>query len=719
VQGGTVARFGCAVAMTEHMIVVSACGDSSVVTMGGAVYIYQFVKTNGDEKDDDLTIAAPAYSVVLSSLLAPGDLQANAQFGHILAVSGNRIVVAAYEEVTTMEWIAQRTVLYVYGLIDTTVDTSSQQVTSVSSNKWILLAKIRSPSADPHDLFGASMALYHSEVLIVGAPGAHDGRGVIHVYGSFNRATDTSKCETVDTTTAGVETVSAGVSLDEAGSTCIGEEWRFLMNLTSHEAEEEAMFGSALGVFGDSLLVAAGGGSGSVAHSGVVFVEWNMLSAITAYFATANGDVDTVTPENLLVYMNMNAIIIAAFGSAAAVALIMYIGTLRMGCYKDKQLGNSSKNGCDEECVVVETGHNFISDRLGAVVLKDIRTGQFSRAQDSDDDDDYINDKDDLEHLDVEGDMDLASDESEFGTHNSHGSRTSRESAMSRDSGSTIGSTSVASSGSTAGTNSRPVAVVGPIFGLNKPSKSCAVRTTIDKPQQQLAMERGLFMKYRSAKANKHMALRTDDSIHDVAELAGSVMANTTSMDIESGIAAGVSNSEGSPSILSAVASLFGFQKQSPAPVDDDETPHKNTAVVNPITATLDIPDSVLFNSKQHYRSNTCNARFISDSAAVDSASSGISSGKFNSSSISLSNAVSGSAHSSKASKTPTPSIRELLVARPARPLLARTHATKSSVVTGQTGSDGCVNTSEHPAPSPVTLYADTTTEVTHESVSI
>jgi hypothetical protein len=734
-RGGTDAAFGCAVGIFQDVLVVAACGDNSVVGSGGSVYIY----------DNENSIP------LLVTSLVPPDLQDGAHFGHCLAVTNKRIVVAAYEEDSSASWIAQRKVIYLYGRTDTTVLVAGGSE-ATESNRWNLIVKIRSPSGDYLDMFGTSLLIYRDQLVIIGAPGALNGKGVIHAYGSYDRAH--VGCGLEGEMTDGVETVDPGILYQNFTKTelCVGEGWRHLVNLSSADSEDYAQYGASLVALNDTLLVAASAGTGLVAFSGVVYAEWHLLTAFEVYFGASNGEVETSVPNDVIVEMMSLATIMAvAFGSAAAVAVLLYVSTLRLGCYNDnyrKSRSDPMLRTLDSKIAVADPAGD--KNKAHSVDPCVVPGKVYGHTLDSDDDDDSDGDESN-ESFNYAADYNSATHTSK--SYSSLSTRMSSPSVRSSPYGNELDNEAE-------------------MEKCSQPVKSCAVRTGLESPSRQ-RFSRKLMAKFGD-KRSKHMAVRTED-IYDVEEDADlesgssnqglsprrscrsiSTVPTPSQALCQTVASHNLTLSRPEPSLIQTtvqgLASLLGIWKGSqphhssnkaeprkPASYDGNSVPVTALETMNPLNPA-DIPEPIMFQSKFHYRSNTCPTRFVSDGTLLDK---GLSAMPRESVASSPRVQQRGLTPSTAVSVLDVPvdvlaavnvlgrpvDVRELLIARPTRSVTAVTRGRLASPTesTNSNNSDNSDNSNRSTAArtstaivdsGPVHVYVDPP-NVTTESVSI
>ncbi len=146
-------EFGKALAISGNIVVVGAPYDNTGAGDAGSAYVY------------DLTSATPTVPVHTLNNPAPG---AQEEFGNAVAISGNRVIVAARKN--TVSGISQAGSIYEYDLS--------------SATPTVPVRTINSPSPTSADFFGASLSLQGSK-LAVGVPGNNTGAtdaGLAYVF---------------------------------------------------------------------------------------------------------------------------------------------------------------------------------------------------------------------------------------------------------------------------------------------------------------------------------------------------------------------------------------------------------------------------------------------------------------------------------------------------------------------------------------------------------
>jgi hypothetical protein len=145
-------NFGYSVAVSGTRVAVGAYGDNTGVNGAGSAYVY------------DLASATPSVPVATLNNPSPAYFD---WFGYSVAVSGTRVVVGAYRDDTGAPAAGSA---YVYDL--------------ASATPTVLVATLNNPSPEEGDLFGMSVAVSGTRV-VVGAAGDNTGAaaaGSAYVY---------------------------------------------------------------------------------------------------------------------------------------------------------------------------------------------------------------------------------------------------------------------------------------------------------------------------------------------------------------------------------------------------------------------------------------------------------------------------------------------------------------------------------------------------------
>jgi len=255
--------FGISVALSGTRLVVGAYGENTAGPDAGNVYIYDwngsaYVEVTQLTASDATAYAYFGISVALYDTrlvvgahfedtvgpdagkvyaydwngsayvevaqLTASDAQASDLFGRSIALSGNRLVVGAY-----LEYTAE-------------LDTGRVYVYDWNGSAYVEVVQLTSSDAQAHDWFGSSVALSGSR-LVVGA------------YGE---------------TSAGID---AGIvyAYEWNGSAYIE-----VAQLTASDAQASDLFGGAVAVDGERLLVGAFTRNASLAEAGKAYVyDWD------------------------------------------------------------------------------------------------------------------------------------------------------------------------------------------------------------------------------------------------------------------------------------------------------------------------------------------------------------------------------------------------------------------------------------------------------------
>ncbi len=206
-DGADADLFGSSVAVDGGTAVVGAPWASS---NAGAAYVYTRTVTGW----------------VVQQKLTPSDLASGGYFGQSVAISGDRLVVGAFNAFTPTT--AYGGAAYVFARVNGT---------------WVPDAKLVAPDGDSPDRFGLSVAI-SGNTTAVGAPWDDHG--------------------------AGVDAGSVYVFVLQGGTTS----WALQQKLTASDAAPSNAFGSAVALEGDTLAAGApslGNGSGTAPGAAYVF----------------------------------------------------------------------------------------------------------------------------------------------------------------------------------------------------------------------------------------------------------------------------------------------------------------------------------------------------------------------------------------------------------------------------------------------------------------
>ena len=170
-------QFGTSVAISGTMMVVGAPQDDTGAENTGMAYVY------------DLASATP--TVPVATLNNPG-LGNYAYFGHSVAISGTRVVVGAYQTDTIVQ-------VGLFGVITLYAVGSAYIYDLSSATPTVPVATLKNPSPEQYDLFGYSVAISGTRV-VVGAFADDTGAsaaGSAYVY-DLSSATPTVPVQTLN-----------------------------------------------------------------------------------------------------------------------------------------------------------------------------------------------------------------------------------------------------------------------------------------------------------------------------------------------------------------------------------------------------------------------------------------------------------------------------------------------------------------------------------------
>lgn len=306
-------QFGNSVSMSKDTLVIGAPGDDDKGSASGSVYVFVYdngawvkqaklLASDGAAGDDfgrsvgisgeTIVVGAPkddpkgsnsgsAYVFVRTegvwkrqAKLVPGDGAEGDNFGASVAVSGSRIVVGAT------------------GDDDKGGSSGSAYVFVRSNGAWTMQKKFTAGDGTSGDKFG--VVAIHSDTILIGAPGADDrdtNAGSVYVYFLSNGVwkfqkkllpTDllandsfgSSLSINLDTAVVGARGKDARGSSSGAAYVAVRSEgvWGSMKRLLAPDGAEYDLFGQAVAVSGDSVLIGAPGDDDKGSKSGSAYL---------------------------------------------------------------------------------------------------------------------------------------------------------------------------------------------------------------------------------------------------------------------------------------------------------------------------------------------------------------------------------------------------------------------------------------------------------------
>jgi uncharacterized repeat protein (TIGR01451 family) len=244
------ATFGIAVAISGDTIVVGASGKFvGTNSFAGAAYIYERNLGGADNWGEAAKIFA-------------SDAATDDDFGNVLAISGDTIVVGADQYFTSQ---------------------TGQAYTFVrSGNNWVQRAKPTASDGVAFDFFGLSVSL-SGDTLVVGAENAGNFAGAAYVFGRNSGGADNwgqikkllaSDAVSGDSFGRSVsisgDTLAIGANFKNSGiggayvfgrNTGGADNWGQIKILTANDATNDDRFGISISIDSDTLIVGANGKS--------------------------------------------------------------------------------------------------------------------------------------------------------------------------------------------------------------------------------------------------------------------------------------------------------------------------------------------------------------------------------------------------------------------------------------------------------------------------
>jgi len=249
---------GCAVAAQgDFLMIGSHLSAASAATRGGNVFTYQHDGTDWLED---------------AALLAPSP-QADAKFGRSLSLDGNWLAVGAYQSDSGA------------------TDSGSVNIFEWTGSAWTHRQTLTAPTPSERVYFGQSV-LVSGDLLAVGAPGTGQSSGTVYVY---RRSASTYSWEATLTPSTGSAGDASGYSLAWSGSQLfigaplatvdgnffVGAVYAFSESASVWSEDQQInnprpmkydMFGSALAVHDDALVVGAMGSDEAGTNAGSVYL---------------------------------------------------------------------------------------------------------------------------------------------------------------------------------------------------------------------------------------------------------------------------------------------------------------------------------------------------------------------------------------------------------------------------------------------------------------
>ncbi len=267
-------QFGHSVAISGNLIVVGATLESSSAS-----------GVNGDQNNNNLYSSGAAYVFERSAGIWSQQAYLKASnpghsdvFGHSVAISGDRIVVAALKEDSNGAGANGNPTNNVY------TDAGAAYVFERSGGTWSQQAYLKASNADIDDHFGASVAI-SGELVVIGAP-VEDSNAT----GINGNQLDNS-----------ILSAGAAYAFERSGGT-----WSQQVYLKASNTGQFDGFGGSVAVSGDRIVVGAGGedshatgvngnqldNSATAAGAAYVFDRSGGMWSQQAYLKASNPDVE-------------------------------------------------------------------------------------------------------------------------------------------------------------------------------------------------------------------------------------------------------------------------------------------------------------------------------------------------------------------------------------------------------------------------------------------
>jgi hypothetical protein len=224
--------FGVSVAISGDTVVVGAYVEDGAGSDRGAAYVFTRNKDGADN-----------WGQVTK--LTPSDPEDGDRFGHLVAISGDTIVVGAHREDGAGD---RRGAAYVFAR------------NQGGADNWGEVQKLIAADAQDGDNLGISVAV-SGDTVVAGASGedgAGDDRGAVYVFERNQGGADT---------------------------------WGQVEKLTASDAQNDDFFGRSVGISGDTIVAGANGEDGGGNNRGAAYVfernqggadNWGQVEKLTA-----------------------------------------------------------------------------------------------------------------------------------------------------------------------------------------------------------------------------------------------------------------------------------------------------------------------------------------------------------------------------------------------------------------------------------------------------
>jgi hypothetical protein len=319
------AFFGWSVAISGETIVVGAHQDDDTARGSGSAYV--FVRSGSTWMEQ--------------TKLTASDGAARDYFGYSVAISGETIVVGAYQ-----------------------YDGSGAAYVFVRhGTRWIQQAKLTADDGAGADLFGSSVAI-HGETVVVGASGDDYYKGAAYVFVRrgghwFQKAKLTAQGGAPPdqfgfSVAISGETIVVGANQADGskGSVCVfardGGSWTQQTKLNANDGEEGDRFGNSVAIRDETIVVGAYADADHGSNSGAAYVfvgsgrHWFQQSKLMAQDGAANDQFGTS------VAISGETIVVGAWGDDGAKGSA-YLFERRGNRWTEQQLKLTASDGATND----------------------------------------------------------------------------------------------------------------------------------------------------------------------------------------------------------------------------------------------------------------------------------------------------------------------------------------------------------------------------------
>lgn len=250
--------FGWSVAISGDVAVVGSPYDEDNGPLSGSAFIYRYNGVNWIEE----------------TILLPDDFAADGQFGNAVSISGDVVVIGAWQHEHNG------------------TSTGAAYVFRYDGNRWIQESELLASDGGAGDKFGQSVAI-SGDVIVVGAPDEQRGipAGAAYIFrydgNSWNQESQLTASDgaagdkfgysaTISREVVVIGAVIGDGKVIDSGSAYIyrydGSNWSEETKLFAHDGVSNDEFGFSVSISGEVVVVGAGYGNGLGVDSGCAYI---------------------------------------------------------------------------------------------------------------------------------------------------------------------------------------------------------------------------------------------------------------------------------------------------------------------------------------------------------------------------------------------------------------------------------------------------------------